>query len=141
VLLAQLPALHAMKITWDIGVRTAMYYSAPGKVFLAFADEAEGMRLLDQQELLAATPQTITDRNQMLAELGEVLRQGYATDRGEFFEGIHCVAAPVRGFDDEVVAAITITGPAHRLPESDFPRLAELTIQAAGDLTERFRTP
>lgn len=48
-------------------------------------------------------------------ELSRVRAQGYAVDNEEHEPGIRCVAAPIRNHIGEVIAAISISGPAIRL--------------------------
>jgi DNA-binding IclR family transcriptional regulator len=52
---------------------------------------------------------TITTVSQLLTELDNVRKQGYAIDNEEYYEGVRCVAAPVRS-SSKVVAAISVTG-------------------------------
>lgn len=139
VLILQVPALHVMKILWDLGIRTPLYNNAPGKLFLAFADEESRKQLIAQQEFIAWTDRTITEGEQLWKHLLKVRQQGYATDLGEFHEGIHCVAAPVFSVGGEAVAALCITGPAHRVPVSSFRHLGSLVIEAAEKVAQRLR--
>jgi IclR family transcriptional regulator, KDG regulon repressor len=140
VLILQVPAAHVMKITWDLGIRTPLYNNAPGKLFLAFADEDARRRLIAEQEFIRWTDRTITDKKELWEHLLKVRQQGYSVDRGEFHEGVHCVAAPVFSVDDAAAAAICITGPAHRLPPNSFRQLGRLVIASANEVTERLRT-
>jgi DNA-binding IclR family transcriptional regulator len=139
VLILQVPALHVMKISWDLGIRTPLYNNAPGKLFLAFADEDARRRLIDQQDFVRWTDRTIADKDELWEHLLEVRDEGYSIDRGEFHEGVHCVAAPVFSAEGEVVASICITGPAYRLACSSFRHLGSLVIEAARKVTERLR--
>ena len=139
VLIFQLPALHVMKVLWDLGTRVPLHNNASGKVFLAFADEATRGRLIDEQELVPNTGRTITDKEELIEHLLKARELGYTTDRGENFEGMHCVASPVYGLEGEVAAAICMSAPAQRMPASSFRSLGRLVIQAAETITERLR--
>jgi DNA-binding IclR family transcriptional regulator len=139
VLILQVPALHVMKVLWDLGTRVPLYNNASGKIFLAFTDEATRARLIDEQDLVPSTGRAITDKEELLEHLLKARDLGYTTDRGEINEGIHCVAAPVYGVEGEVAASICMTGPAHRMPVSSFRSLGRQVVQAADALTERLR--
>jgi DNA-binding IclR family transcriptional regulator len=139
VLILQVPALHVMKVLWDMGTRTPLYNNASGKVFLAFADEDTRGRLIEQQELVSSTGRAIIDRAALLEHLLKAQGRGYTTDRGEIIEGIHCVAAPVYGIEGEVAASLCMTGPAQRMPISSFRSLGRLVVQAADAVSERLR--
>jgi DNA-binding IclR family transcriptional regulator len=51
--------------------------------------------------------------------------------------GLNAIAAPVYSAHGEVVAAIDVSGPAHRLREADRPEVVDLTREAAADLSRR----
>ena len=57
-----------------------------------------------------------------LAGLVEVREQGYAIDREEITRGITCVAAPILGFDGEVMGAISVTFPSYIEGDRGFQR-------------------
>jgi DNA-binding IclR family transcriptional regulator len=140
VLILQIPALHVMKIMWDLGIRTPLYNNAPGKLFLALADEPARRRLISQQEFTRWTERTITDERELAEHLLKVREQGYAVDRGEYIEGIHCVAAPVFALEGEMAAAICVSGPAARIPARSFSALGKQVIEAADRITDRLRS-
>ena len=62
------------------------------------------------------TPSTVTEPATLAAQLAQALRDGYASTVGELEAGLNAVAAPVRRADGEVVAALSISAPAFRLP-------------------------
>ena len=51
--------------------------------------------------------------------------------------GVDAIAAPVHGPDGEVVAAVDVSGPSHRLQAGARPELERLTREAAADLSRR----
>jgi IclR family KDG regulon transcriptional repressor len=52
---------------------------------------------------------TITRMAHLLDELENVQKQGYAIDNEEHYDGVRCVAAPIR-FRGEIIAAVSLTG-------------------------------
>ena len=70
------------------------------------------------RRLAATTPNTITERTALLAELEQVRATGLAYDREEFSPGIASVGTALR---DAVgaTAAITVVVPASRFSESE----------------------
>ena len=52
--------------------------------------------------------------------------------------GIHCVAAPILDHHGHAVGAITIAGPANRIPAAEFPVVGEMIIRGAQQTAERF---
>ena len=64
-------------------------------------------------------------------DLGEL---GYAVALGTSESEVAAVAAPVRGDDGAVVAALSITGPSFRFAETELDRCGLALIDAAADL-------
>jgi DNA-binding IclR family transcriptional regulator len=139
VVIEQLPALHPFKYVVDLGSRPPAYCCAPGKAMLAFLPDDELDAVLRQIRFEKHTAHTITSRAKFLVELERIRTCGYALDRGEHFDGIHCVAAPLLDRHGHTIAAITIAGPAARIPESRFEEIGKLIIAAARDAARRFQ--
>ncbi len=137
VVLAQSPAVHPIRLMVEPGTRFELYCSGPGKAMLAFLPEAERARLVNGFEYKAHAPNTITRPDALGAELLEVTDLGYAVDRGESFEGVHCVAAPLFDEHGTVLGSIWVSGPSTRLPETDFPRIGPQVAESAGRISRR----
>lgn len=67
---------------------------------------------------------------QLEAEIGLLRRRGYAESAGETVAGAASVAAPIRGPGGEVVAAISVAGPAARFGAEASGRHAAALIEA-----------
>lgn len=100
------------------GSRVPIHCSASGKLFLAYMPPAQRNRLLDLIRYQAYTPNTITTRIRLEAELARVRAQGYALDNEEYLDGLVCIAVPV--FDPRAKArirgSVAIQAPASRFP-------------------------
>lgn len=139
VVVEQLPALHPFKYIVDLGSRPPVYCCAPGKAMLAFLPDDELEATLARIKFERHTARTITSRRALLAELERVRAKGYAVDCDEHFEGVHCVAAPLLDRHGHTIAAITIAGPAARIPESKFDRYGQVIIASAHEAARRFQ--
>jgi IclR family transcriptional regulator, acetate operon repressor len=122
-------------VSW-VGRRTPVHCASNGKVLLAFMDEPERERLL-AGPLERATKNTVVDPAKLRAQLAEVRARGYATTMEELEEGLNAVAAPIRRSDGQVVAAISVSGPAFRMRPVDLPRIALVTMEAATAISRR----
>lgn len=122
-------ARSIVSVNW-VGQRTPLHCTSNGKVLLAFMGGAERDRLLSQP-LERSTPHTIVDADELRAQLDAVRVRGYAQTLEELEAGLNAVAAPVRQADGEVVAAVSVSGPAFRMRAVDFPRMARLAMDAA----------
>jgi IclR family KDG regulon transcriptional repressor len=99
-----------------IGAVVPAYCTSLGKTLLAFKPGDEVKAWLSTQTLKAMTPDTITSVPALLKELRAIRERGCAVDEQEHELGVRCIAAPVFNHAGEAVAAISIAGPAERMP-------------------------
>src|SRR5579864_2410363 len=124
-----------VRVNW-LGRRYPAHCTASGKVILAFAPEAVRRRLL-AGPLERWTASTLTDRAALEAQLDEARRTGVARTHEELEVGLDALAAPVFGSQGDVVAALDVSGPSHRLRSEDRPELVRQTQEGAADLSRR----
>jgi DNA-binding IclR family transcriptional regulator len=122
-------------VNW-VGRRTPLHDTSNGKVLLAYANEADVERVLSRP-LERATPSTICDPGELREQLALVRERGWAQTLEELEEGLNAVAAPVRDAGGTVVSALSVSGPAFRMPEVDLPRIARTTVDAAAAISQR----
>jgi IclR family acetate operon transcriptional repressor len=77
------------------------------------------------------------DARILLQQLEDVRVQGYAQTLEKHEVGLAAVAAPIRALDDQVIAALTISGPTFRINEHTIPVVAPHLISAAAVISER----
>lgn len=119
-----------------LGRRTPLHCTSTGKVALAhLPDQVRRKVLAGPHEKY--TPSTIVDPAALRTEIKRVRQTGYALAKEEFEEGLSTIAAPVREADGSVVAAIGVAGPAYRLDDDEFERIARLTRDAAAQTSSR----
>lgn len=93
VYLARRDGSAPVRLVSDVGRHLPASCTATGKALLADLSESElTERLAGRSELPALTPRSITDPEQLRAELENVRRRGYAIDDEETTEGVLCVA-------------------------------------------------
>lgn len=117
------PPGRLLRMFTEPGNRVPLHAAATGKVLLAYQRRRLMYFALDQAGLPRQTPNTITDRSDLVADLGQVRRQGYATDFGEQELGVHCLAAPVLTSDGHILAALSLSGPSTRLSRQRVAKL------------------
>jgi DNA-binding IclR family transcriptional regulator len=100
-----------MRMASAIGKIMPAHCTALGKAMLAFLPAAEVARIIETWGLPRRTPNTITDRQRLLAELAAVRARGYAVDNVENEEGVRCVGAPIFDHDGRVAGAVSCSGP------------------------------
>lgn len=110
VYLNKLVAAPGPRLPSRIGGTMPAYSTALGKVLLAANPGAIDLTL--QTPRRAWTERTIVGADELLGELETVRASGIAHDRGESLDSLRCIAAPVRGRDGRVLAAVSASGSA-----------------------------
>ncbi len=126
---AQVEGRHIVGVGSWTGRRTALHCTANGKVLLAFGD-AEAPRA----PYAAFTAHTITTAAALEQELKTVRSRGYATAVGELEDGLHAVAAPVIDTGGGCRAALSVSGPAYRIPAATIAVYGKRCLVAAVDI-------
>jgi IclR family acetate operon transcriptional repressor len=119
-----------------VGQRTPLHATSSGKVLLAHLDPAARERIL-AEPLARFTPATIADPAVLRRRLDEARAAGWASTVEELETGLNAVAAPIRGHDGTVVAAVSVSGPSYRLTPERIPEVARVVAAAAAEIGER----
>ncbi|MFB6227664.1 MAG: IclR family transcriptional regulator [Halobacteriales archaeon] len=103
------------------GLQAGRYFhthsSASGKAVLAEYSEERVRDIIDRWGMPGLTDRTITDYDELLAELETVREQGYAVNDQEELEGLRAVAIAVNNPDGSVFGTLDISGAPYRLPD------------------------
>jgi IclR family pca regulon transcriptional regulator len=114
VYIARSAVSRIMTVSINIGTRFPAYATSMGHVLLSGLDRPALDAYLDGVRLEPLTPHTITAPDALVAELERVREQGWALVDQELEEGLRSVAAPGRGTDGSVVAAVNVSTHASR---------------------------
>jgi IclR family pca regulon transcriptional regulator len=107
-----------MSLNLGVGSRLPAWCSSMGRVLLAGLGDDEVARLLAQARPLARTPRTVHQPDALLEIVRTVRQQGWALVDEELEEGLISLAVPIRARDGRVLAAINVSGQAHRTPRA-----------------------
>lgn len=118
-----------LRFSQEAGSRVPMHVSAMGKCLLANSGDIDG-QITELGDLVRATHRTITDRDQLRAELELVRERGWALNDEERNPGVRAIAAPVLRPGGGVIGAVAIQGPTVRVTDDRLPELAELLDKA-----------
>lgn len=127
---------QAIRVSSNVGTRAPAHSTAVGKALLAFQPE-EWIDRVVARGLPASTPNTITDAKALRRELAAVRARGYAVDDEESEIGLRSMAAPIRADSGNVVAAISVAGPAHRIARKTLLQWSGTLVQAADAASQR----
>jgi IclR family pca regulon transcriptional regulator len=106
VYVARVPVRRIMSINVSVGTRVPAHATSMGRVLLAWAPLVVVDEVLTGRPLRAVTPNTLTDLDDVRAELSRVRAQGWSIVSEELEIGLLSASAPVRDRSGEVVAAL-----------------------------------
>ncbi|MFG2114176.1 IclR family transcriptional regulator [Streptomyces sp. NPDC048718] len=121
-----------------IGKPVAITVAAVAKLLLADLPEPERRALAARLDYPRYTHRSTPDAAAFLAELATVREQGWATDLGGHEESINCVAAPVRGADGRVVAAMSVSAPNVVVTADELLALLPLVRRTAEEISAEY---
>jgi DNA-binding IclR family transcriptional regulator len=100
-----------------------LHCTSMGKIFLAEMPNERIDEIIRIVGLKVYTDNTIIDGSRLKAEIEIVKQDGVAFDREEYLSGVKSVAAPIKGQDRNIVAAISLAGPSSRISDSKLLQL------------------
>jgi IclR family KDG regulon transcriptional repressor len=107
---------NPLRFTGHVGSWAPLHCTAMGKVLLSLLSMPDREKLIGiLLPLKRYTPNTITDRKDILEHVEKICQLGYALDDEEFLIGSRGIACPVINPQGQPVAAVSISGPSARL--------------------------
>jgi IclR family acetate operon transcriptional repressor len=136
VLIERLDSPQPLRTVRPLGARAHLHLGSSGKSILAAAPQAEQAAYL-ARDLRALTPRTLADPADLARDLEAIARRGYALNDGELDLAIRAVGAAIVLPSGEPVAALSISCPASRFPDSLIDTYGALVRAAATDVSRR----
>ena len=131
---------HVISVSGQTGEMVPLYCTAHGKALLADLELPELKSLLGSAPLKGYTRQTVRTVAQLADTCVEIRARGYASDDGEFQEGVRCVAAPIRAHSGAVIGSIGISAPVLRFPKERYAECGEQVREVAEEITASLST-
>ncbi len=126
---------YGIRLYSEVGKRFPLYCTGMGKAMLAFSSEQLVEKVLSEP-LKVLTDKTVTDPVMIRKTLNTIREDGYALDLEEITRGIVCIAAPLLGFRQEVVGAISITVPSYYNEEQGIDKEIEAVKKSAAVISQ-----
>lgn len=136
IYLDKVESRQAVRMYSQIGNASPAYCTGVGKAALSTLTDDKVRGLFAGGRFTAFTPSTLTNIDGLLSEINQIRADGYGFDREEHEPGIHCIAAPVASKDGRLVAGISITAPAFRVPMAQLEAWADLVCASARALND-----
>lgn len=134
VLIERMDGSLPVRTFQTLGARTPIVASGNGKAMLAYLPEARVDAIL-AKGLTRYTPNTITDLEELRAELVRIRQRGYATNRGEYDPDVSSVAAAIQS-TGVLLGSISISVPTHRLDDTAVAELGPVVARAAAEIED-----
>ena len=127
---------HAVRTFHTIGDTSPLHATAAGNAVLAHLGKSE----ID--EVTAGTledygEETITDPEQLRAELHRVRERGFAVNHNQYLQGVCAIAAPVLDGEGVPLAAVAVSLPDSRFEPGRLGELGRLVTDSAAEITAR----
>ena len=128
--------LGVVRISSEIGSRRPLNFGMLGMILMAFMEPDDLERILKNAPLEAHTPFSITDNHAIRLRLEEIRSQGYVLEKGEAHEDVIGIAAPIRNYSRQVIAALGIALPASQSNlKSNFNRFIDLLKETCQEIS------
>lgn len=114
---------HLVGITQYIGSRLPLHATSTGKAVLAFSDTETQQTILKAQ-FASFTDDTRINANDLTQDLSTIESQGFSLAYGELELGLVAIGAPIFDANNQVRAAISLTGASVRIKRDDVSNLA-----------------
>jgi DNA-binding IclR family transcriptional regulator len=121
----------------SIGKKNPATCTSAGKILLAFQKKQSIVDQIIDEGLPRMGPNSPTDPEVLKRQLSQIKKQGYAVCIDEMHENVVSIAAPVRDYTDEVVAAVAVVGTRDRIDDLKINRFIEMIIEAANEVSFR----
>jgi len=135
--LAKEESSQTIRMISYVGKRAPLHCTALGKVLLAYLSTNERKKILGEKVLPRLTDNTITDKRELEKELSKIRKQGFALDREENEKDVRCIAAPIRNYQGEVIAAISISSPIFRIDKNTQNNLKGALLERSRKISKR----
>ena len=122
---------QVLTVSGQTGELVPLHATAHGKALLADCDAPELEGLLGGPALQGFTKKTTVSIAELTRVCDRISERGYATDDGEFIDGLRCVAAPIRDQDGLIIASIGISAPLSRFPKSRYEACGSQVFEIA----------
>lgn len=130
-----------LRIQLPIGTKVPFYCTASGKMYLSSLDGRHLRSYARAATLQARTAATLTDPEALIDEIQQIRKRGYATDAGEFMDGMIAIAVPILDPNSRLVSTLSIHAPQQRLSLPEALGHVDLLKETAGELSGLLSRP
>ena len=116
--------------------RDRLHMTAAGKAILASLERERVEEIVATHGLPKWTDRTITEPEELFETLSAIRERGYAYNDEEEIAGLRAVGAPIRDGQDEVLGAVSVSGPTSFLEGETFREHVPEQVVATANVIE-----
>lgn len=140
VYILKIDSNRSVNTTAQPGYHRPLYNTGLGKAFLSSMSPKERNEILSNVKLMPVTSYTITNKATLMEQLEQFSRQGYAIDDEESEYGLYCIATTVSTVDENIEAAISISGLKTRVL-ADEQVITKYLLDTANEISRKLGGP
>ena len=131
-----LPSRHELAALTFVGHTSPLYAGASAKILLAYQSDSFLRDYLESVQFEKITDITLESKEELLEQLAQIRKQGYAITKGERVKGALSISVPIIARQQILLGALSVTYPYIRQDEYDSDELIQLMQNAAKRITE-----
>jgi len=117
VLLFKAETVDSVDDNAHLGQHVYLHSTAMGKAILSALSDNEVSEILAMRGMPELTPSTVTDTDELYDELDTIRQTGLSFNNEERTRGVKAVGTPILSGTNELVGAISASGPSTRMTE------------------------
>ena len=125
-----------LRIQLPIGTQVPFHCTASGKMYLSSLRSDKLRRLLSWLDLESFTDRTITNSDELEADIERIRAQQYSTDNEEFMSGMVAIAVPIKDDLGRLLSTLSIHAPTQRYGLKSLERKLPELMSAARQLEQ-----
>lgn len=136
LILLSIQGRTASRFNIQLGPISDFHCSSLGKALLIDKSAEEVTLIVGEGPYQQYTANTITTLQGLVKEVEEVRKTGISFDKEETEEGLFSIGAPIRDWNDNVFAAISISALKARITDEKFLKFKNLVMQTAEEISQ-----
>jgi DNA-binding IclR family transcriptional regulator len=137
VILDKFYAPDNIKLVSKVGRAVPAHCTGQGKTLLAYSSRELVEMIINKHGMTRYTPNTITTMDGLFEELRQIRERGYAIDNSEHEKHTRCLAVPILNKENQIEAAISMTGLIMEFPDNETIAQKAAIIQEVRDKIRR----
>jgi len=136
VCIEKIETKNAIKLTSKPGHTTPLHSGATGKILLAYAQEEELEKVMNQK-MKSYTENSTTDSKLLREQIEEIKKQGYVISWGEVDKGAIGIGAPVLDEDGKLLYGLSLVGPEQRIKSFGLDKTINMVVKSAENISKK----